>query len=290
MKILIAFKYSVLRTLKIWKAVLLIWFSSLLTAGMIGIPLKRALKAGFSNSTITERLAHGIRPEVFSDLGPVLKSMMSYISGGLLFAILVWFLLNVVFTGGLFHSLSKTENKFMIRNFLGDSAKKFWSFLVINIIMSLITAVVVFIIIVLPVNIITSSGTPDEGVLIKTVRILVLVFLVILPLLLLAADYARAWQAAHSKNECFRAIGFGFGNTFRTLFISWTAMVAILIVQVLFGWLVLSILPAYIPEKGGGVFLLFLLSQFLFFVKIMLKVWRYGSVTSLMEQKKAKAG
>ena len=95
MKILIAFKYSALRSMKIWKGVLLVWFSSLLTAGLVAIPVKKALVAGFSDSMITERLARGIRLEVFSDLGPVLKSIMSFISGGLVMAILVWFVLNV---------------------------------------------------------------------------------------------------------------------------------------------------------------------------------------------------
>lgn len=37
------------------------------------------------------------------------------------------------------------------------------------------------------------------------------------------------------------------------------------------------------PVTGGGVVLLFILSQLLFFIKILLKGWRYGSVTKLME-------
>lgn len=37
------------------------------------------------------------------------------------------------------------------------------------------------------------------------------------------------------------------------------------------------------PVTGGGVVLLFILSQLLFFIKILLKGWRYGSVTMLME-------
>ncbi len=290
MKILIAFKYSALISVKLWRAVLLIWLSSLLISGMIGIPLRGALKTGFSNSMITERLSHGIRLEVFSDLGPVLKSIMSFISGGLLFAILVWFLLNAFYTCGLFHNLKKSENNFRMRNFLGDAVKHFWSFLVINLIMSLVLLSVLFFLVLLPLSLLSSSPASTEGVLLRTGRVLVILFLLFLPVILLAADYARAWQAVHADNACFRAVGFGFGRTFRTFFLSWPAMLVILLVQALFGWFVFSVLPTYIPAKGGGVFLLFLLSQFLFFLKIMLKVWRYGSVTSLMEQNNLKGG
>ena len=56
-----------------------------------------------------------------------------------------------------------------------------------------------------------------------------------------------------------------------------------MIIQALYGWLVLSIITGMKPVTGVGVFLLFILSQLLFFIKILLKGWRYGSVTRLME-------
>jgi membrane protein YdbS with pleckstrin-like domain len=61
-------------------------------------------------------------------------------------------------------------------------------------------------------------------------------------------------------------------------------MAVVLIVQILFGWLIFSIIPGMRPASGGGVFLLFLLSQILFIIKLMLRAWRYGSVTSMLEQ------
>jgi hypothetical protein len=288
MKILIAFKYSALRSLSMWKGVLLIWFSSLLTAGMIAVPLKHALLSGFSDSMITGRLAHGISLEVFSDLGPVMKSLMSFMSGGLIMAVLVWFLLNAFFTGGVFHGLKNNATDFTIGHFLRDSAGAFWSFLVINSIMTAIFLVVLFLVVILPVSLVSQSGSPDDRAIMIAVRLSLYLFLLIASILLLSADYARAWQAANKRNACFRAIGFGFGHTFRTFFLSWPAMVLILVVQALFGWLVISVLPVYSPVSVSGVYLLFFMSQFFFFVKILLKVWRYGCVTSLMEQKKNK--
>jgi hypothetical protein len=54
-------------------------------------------------------------------------------------------------------------------------------------------------------------------------------------------------------------------------------------VQALYGWLVLRLLASIRPVTGGGIILMFILSQILFFIKIVLKAWRYGSVTSTME-------
>jgi hypothetical protein len=84
------------------------------------------------------------------------------------------------------------------------------------------------------------------------------------------------------RNVCFKAIGFGFSQTFKTFLSSFPLMIILLVVQLSFGWLVLKILPGIRPATGGGVFHMFLLSQILFFLKIMLKIWRYGSVTVLM--------
>jgi hypothetical protein len=45
----------------------------------------------------------------------------------------------------------------------------------------------------------------------------------------------------------------------------------------------MKLINAWKPVTGGGVFLLFIVSQIIFFLKAGLKVWRYGSVTALKE-------
>jgi hypothetical protein len=100
----------------------------------------------------------------------------------------------------------------------------------------------------------------------------------------LVADYARAWQVRSDRPACFKAIGFGFSNTFSNFRASYPLMLVILSVQILFFILVFTTIPGWRPVSAAGTILLFLLSQILFFIKVFLKVWRYGSVTALMEQ------
>ncbi len=101
----------------------------------------------------------------------------------------------------------------------------------------------------------------------------------------LVADYARAWHVAQDKLACFKALGFGFSRTFGTFLSSYPMMLILLVIQLVFTLIVMLFLSRWKPGTGGGVFLLFLASQILFYIKCGLKVWRYGSVTSLMEIK-----
>ena len=59
MKILISLKTGMLRSMKSWKGIVIAWLCSFLLASLVAIPMKSALKAGFGNSMITEKLADG---------------------------------------------------------------------------------------------------------------------------------------------------------------------------------------------------------------------------------------
>jgi len=283
MKLFTVIKSASLRAIYLWKGAVIIWFSSLMLVSMLAMPIKGALNSGFGKSMITEKLAGGLNFEVFADLGAAFRNIMSFFSVGLFMSILVGFILNAFFTGGVFDRLKGSSGKFSAGEFFRASAKNFWSFLIISLIISLIILVLAFLIIGIPLSIVGQSDNSPEGALFQTGLIVLSIFSLLLTILLLVVDYARAFQVTKERNVCFKAIGFGFSQTFKTFMSSFPLMIILLIVQLTFGGLVLKILPGMRPATGGGVFHLFLLSQLLFFLKIMLKIWRYGSVTALME-------
>ena len=284
MKIIIAIKSAAVRSVRSWKSILILWFSSLLLAGILAIPMKGALKSGLGNSMITEKLADGINLEVFADLGATYKSISSSFSAGIFIVILTGFFLNTFLMGGLFNKLKRFSGKFSGEEFFQACAKNFWSFLVISLIITLIFVTFLVLTVILPYSFARQAERPRDGDVFNMLTIGILIFFLLLTILLLVLDYARAWQVSEEKSACFKAIGFGFSRTFRTFLSSYPLMIFILITEFLYVWLILKIIPPIKPVTGSGIILLFLLSQFLFFVRLLLKTLRYGSVTSLMEQ------
>jgi hypothetical protein len=283
MKISASLKAGFRRSQKSWRGILVMWFVSLILVSLVAIPMKGALIAGIGNSMITERLAKGIDVEVFGDLGASFRSLGSYFSGGLLMATIAGILIYSFFCGGLFNTLKGSQADFSVAEFFRSSVKYFRSFLVISVLVTLIIICFAVLTVIIPVLIVSQSKVLPEGAVLITGIIAFSVFLTVLFLILLAADYSRAWQVSNGKNMALKALGFGISHTFRTFFNSFGLMIILLLIQFIYGAFVLSILTGLKPVTGGGILLLFLLSQFLFFIKIMLKAARYGSVTGMME-------
>jgi hypothetical protein len=242
------------------------------------------MKAAFGKSMVIEKLMDGINVDVIGDLGKNLHSIASSLFSGILLLSLVTILINVFITGGLFDSVKAGSGRFTSENFFRASAKNFWSFIVLSGILYLIAVLLIIIVIVVPVSIAGKAESAPEGIVFKTLVISGSIFLLLLSLILLVADYARAWQASREQNACFRALGFGFSQTFRTFLSSYPLIIILLIMQALPAWGVIKLIAGYTPVTGGGIFLLFIISQLNIMLKIFLKVLRFGSITSLMEQ------
>jgi len=283
MKIFIALKAGLTRSTGSWKGIVIIWFISLVMVSLVALPLKTSLQNALGGSMITEKLREGINIDVFADLAASFTNLASYFSKGLFMLMLAGFLINSFFSGGLFFSLGSENQRFSTVEFFRASSKYFWSFLVISLIMSLIIILSAILIVVVPVLIVSHGKGVSDYIVFGSGVILTSVFIFVLIIILLSSDYARAWQVIQTNNLCFKAIGFGFNQTFKTFFSSYPLMLILLIVQVLYIWLVLSIIPVIKPATFGGIIFLFLFSQFLFIIRILIKTWRYGSVTKMME-------
>jgi hypothetical protein len=241
------------------------------------------LIAGIGNSMITEKLAKGISVEVFADMGAYFRSLVSYFSGGLMMAIIAGILINSFFCGGLFNSLKSTQTNYSVAEFFRASVKFFRPFLIISILVTLVILCFVILIIVIPLLTVSQSEVLPEGAVLLTGLIVIPLFLLILSLILLVADFSRAWLVSGEENSAFLALGFGIRHTFRTFVQSYGLIIILLIIQLMYGFFVMRVLAVFKPVTGSGIIFLFLLSQSLFFMKIMLKAARYGSVTRMME-------
>jgi hypothetical protein len=283
MKILNSLKTGIVRSIGSLKGIVIVWFVSLFLVSLVAIPMKSSLQNDLGGSMITEKLHEGINLDVFADLGSNFRNLASYFSKGLFMLMTAGFLINSFFAGGLFFSLTSGQGRFSMNEFFSASSRNFWSFMLISLSMSLIIIILALLIVVVPVIIVSSEKGVSDYIIFGSGVILTSVFLFVLIIILLAADYARAWQILQTKNAWLKAIGFGFSQTFKTFFSSYPMMLILLIIQTLFMGFVLTILSVIKPTTFGGILLLFLLSQSLFIIRILLKTWRYGSVTRMME-------
>jgi hypothetical protein len=283
MKLLSSLKTGILRSARSWKGVLIVWIVSLVMVSMIALPMKASFKNDLGGSMITEKLKAGINLDVFADLGSDFTNLSSYFSKGLIILMVAGFLINSFFSGGLFSSLKARQTRFSTNDFFRASSNYFWSFLVISFSMSLLIIISGFLIVVAPVCVMSQGRVISDYIVFGSGVILTSVFIFVLIVILLATDYARAWQVIQTKNVCFKAIWFGFSQSFRTFYSSYPLMLILVIIQTIYMWPVLTIISGLKPATFGGIVLLFLLSQLLFVIRILLKTWRYGSVTRMME-------
>lgn len=285
MKILTHLKSGALLSFKSWRGILVIWLLTLFLISLIALPMKAGLNSLVGSSMITELLTDTINIDVITDLIPGLASLIPALTKGFLLVFFLAFLMNTFLTGGLFTVLSGRKGKHSLTDFFAGGASNFLSFLIIILITTLIILFSIALIGGIPIAIVSSSGSgsPAPGAMVRVVRIVIIVIALLLPLLILVADFARAWQVAHEEKKPFTAIGFGFSITFSTFLLSYPIMLVLMLVQGAYFAFVMSKVLALKPVTGGGVFLLFLGSQLLFVLKIMLRTWRYGCVTSVME-------
>lgn len=272
------------RSIKSIKGILVIWAVTLFLVSMVALPIKSSVNSVLGLSMITEKLSGGINLDVLTDFGPNMPTIISALGSGIFLLIFLGFLLNVFFNGGLFSTLRNGEEEYSSPQFFRNAGTSFWSFLVITAIMSLIIMFLAVVVFGLALLIAGSGDSSQEGGRYKAVISGAIIFVAILPVFLLVVDYARVWQVTSIKSAGFKAIGVGFRQTFRHFFSSYPVMLVNMILQALFAWFVLKFISWTGPQTGGGIFLLFLLSQFLFILKILLRVWRYGSVTYMYEK------
>ena len=269
------------RSVRSWKWILITWFITLILVATVVYPFRSGISEILGSSMITEKLRDGLDIDVLANSGTGISLIRSFLTSGILILVLVGFLTNIFLSGGFFNVLRRKVTDLPVRSFFGASASNFWSFLVISILMRLIINFLSFLIVGLPLIIMASAGSAGEVP--KILMVTGGIFFVILPVFLMITDYARAWQASSARKDAIRALGNGFKYTFRYFFSSWFMMFTILVIQVLFTVLVFILISGMKPDSGFGIFLMFLLSQIMFIIKIFLRTWRYGIITSKFE-------
>ena len=281
MKFTKAISLGLTRTIRSFKSIFIIWSITFLVFALFAIPLRGSLFQALGNSYGTELIKDGFNLDFWADMAS-LTSFLPMVSRGGLFLLFLFFIIYIFLNGGLFDSLRSNSCSYKISSFFGSSAKLFGSYLVANLLVSFMIIFAAGLIVGVPV-LISRAGGGSEVATLKVFRIMRIVFLFVMLVFLLVIDYTRAWLAANDHKRVFKALGYGFKATFKSFFASYIFMLLITVIQIFYVWIVFRHLSGMQPSTGGGLFLLFILTQVMFFIKLALRAWRYGGVTTLYE-------
>ena len=266
------------RAVRSIKPILIMWIFSVVGISVLILPIKSGIITDIGSSLGTDMIKESFSIDFWTGLDTSMP-LMAGILKGLLYLILIFFFLNVFFNGGLFDALKSNVCGYSLKDFFRTSASNFFSYLSVTLLVMLMIIFAAGLIVGLPA-LIASGGSGGEVGLFKSLKITRVIFLLVLPIFLLVIDYSRAWLAANNKKLIFKSLGYGFKATFGCFMSSYLFMIIIMAVQ--FGFLFLaSKVISFNPTGNGGLFVLFLLSQALFIIKLFLRAWRYGGVTTL---------
>ncbi|HQG56550.1 MAG TPA: hypothetical protein PK496_06025 [Bacteroidales bacterium] len=281
MKILLNLLSGLMRSVRIWKWILAVWLATLLLVTLFTFPLKTGINATLGSSMITEKIAAGHFFDVIANDGFNLQTVLAIFFSGLFLVVFAGSILNIFFAGGLFNVLKEDGRRRRATDFFGGAGSNFWSFLVISIISFSVIFLLALIVAGIPAIIAVSSDS--DLILSKTMKIASVILMILIPVVVIAADYARAWQVTSNEKNAFRAFGKGIKLMFRSFFVSYISVALILVINLLFSFFAVKGLLYAKASGGGAILLLFLCGQTLAIIKIFIRSWRYGVVTSLYE-------
>lgn len=280
MKILKAITSGFGRSVKASKQILVVWLINSLAIALLIVPFRNILVSQAGSSMATEMLKGGTDLAYWLDAMPDLAGPFAAFLIGLFVLLGVVWLLGIFLAGGLFDTLRVNKCGTSMGDFFKASGKLFFSYLWITLIVLGLIIMSALLLIAIPVFLM-QGGSGNEVLVMKVSGVTRYLFLVLLLIWLLVADYSRAWLAAADKKKVFRALGYGFRATFNTFFTSFLFMVFAAGLQALLTWGGVEITTGFEPEGGGGLFLLFMITEALLILRIYVRVFRYGGVTAL---------
>ncbi len=271
------------RALKAWKGVLIMWLVSFVPATLFMIPLRSVFRTGFENSMLAGKFAGGFDLDAFLDLGPVLKPLLSSMASGFVLVLSVSVTLNAFITAGLFDALRNEKAKFSAAGFFAAGAGNFWPFLLVTLAIPFVLIIISVVVAGTGAGIIAGSETMPErsSFMIRIISLAVILLLV--PVFIIAADFARAGKTASREMTAIGAIGFGLSQAVSQFRSAYPMMLILLLFQLVPAALAFCVMPAWRPVSGNGVSLVLLTSQLVLLLRFFLRTWRYGSVAAMLD-------
>jgi len=286
MKLLSSYKAGLKKSLRALSTVFILWAISFIGTIILVNPIQREFINILGDSMITEMMYVESGFDLTTDLiEPLASAVISFSTSFLIIGILV-FLAGIFVTAGIFRVLYSRRKPFRKGLFFKGADRGFVGYLIIALISGLVSGFLFLLLILVPFVIAFIMGAGETGLIITGIAGL-FVYALVLPFILLVADFARVNLVADKWEGPAGALKNGIKLTFSRLKPLWLTMFIIILLTGLFSWLITKIVLNSETNTGLSILMLMLLSQILLFIKCWLKVIRYGIMTAIYEEEHA---
>ncbi len=286
MKLLSSYKTGFKKSLRALSTVFILWVISFIGTLILVNPIQREFINILGDSMITEMMYVDSGFDLTTDLiEPLASAVISFSTSFLIIGILV-FLAGIFVTAGIFRVLYSRRKPFRKGLFFKGADRGFVGYLVIALVSGLVSGFLFLLLILVPFVIAFIMGAGETGLIITGVAGLC-AYALVLPFILLAADFARVNLVADKWESPTGAIANGIKLTISKLKPLWLTMFVIILITGLFSWLITRIVLNSETNTGLSILMLLVLSQILLFIKCWLKVIRYGIMTAIYEEEHA---
>jgi len=230
------------KTLRSGKFILLTWSVTFLLGALFAFPLKAGIKGAIGKSLILDRIKDGFIIDVFADMGRDFSIITIMGLSGFLLVVFAGFMINAFLTRGIFGVLRYNTTSAGFSDFFAHSAKNYWSFLGISVLLRLATMILMLILLYIPLSALGPGRSLNHGTVVTTSVVAGICFLFIIPVFIQASDYARAWLVVHPATSFMKSLAKGFSLAFNRFFISYFYVLLLCALQVAFFLLVFNLM------------------------------------------------
>jgi hypothetical protein len=284
MTIFSAYKRGLQSTFQIKKLWLFLFLINLLFAFLAVSPFSDLLESELANSRAIQNILGGFDYTVFMEFYQQNSGQIWSIVGQAITLLLVFFLFNIFFSGGIVSTLHKNPNQFTFRNFWYDCSQFFWRmlrltfyFLIFHAALFGLFGFIYFILIEGGSN----ENLKSEVPIISMAKIVFPIYGVFALILSMIHDYAKI----HIVSEDPKIITKPIIETIKLVFKNIGKTLPLYVLCVVTFFLIFAIYRLFqnliSDDNLTGIFMMFLVSQLFLFGRIGVKLLNLGSATWL---------
>jgi hypothetical protein len=271
-----------IKTLRATPTIAILWIVILAGSVIVVSPLQKGLGQVIGNSMTTELLYEGFELEFVGELidalVPVLISKFWLVS----IAVILVYLAGVFVTAGIFRVVYSIRRPFRKGLFFMGADRGFTGYLLISLLTGLLVLLISLVLFILPLIIAMAMGAAMP--LLKSIALSgVLLVILLLPFLMAAGDYARVNLVADKWEYPLNALKNGFvfvkSNTVQVYLI----LIPFLVLSLVTSWLAYMAVTSGSNSSSLSLLLLLIAFPLLLFLKSLVNVLRYSTMTALYE-------